>query len=204
MKNSFSFLSMVFAMTFLSSCVLEQDIHFKEDFSGEYHMRLDMSSFMAMAGDSAESADTQISTEDFKEMEDKISAIPGISNLKTSAEEGVYDLSYNFADLNSVTLAGDKSGEETGGFLNFTKKGKKLIINMKPPKKGEEEISAEEMESMKDMFTFRYNIKFDKTVSKIKSKFATLNKETNTVVFEFGMAEYFNPKTAWKTEISFK
>ena len=204
MKNVFNLILFVSISALLSSCVLEQNIHFNKDLSGNYNLKLDMSSFMAMAGDSAQTDETQISAEDFKEMEDNIRGVDGISQLKSTAEEGVYTLEYKFKDVESLTKAGTQNTSETGGAMQFSRKGNNLVLDMKPPAKGEEEMSASDMESMEGMFTFKYSFSFDKPIAKLKSKTATLDKETNTVKFEFGLKEYFDPKTQWKTQVIFK
>lgn len=187
----------------LSSCSLSVNLKFNEEMGGDYAMKLDMSSLMAMGGDTAA---PNIKEEDFDKMKGALAATLGISDVKSQFDsKGVLEISYKFNNVSALNTAMTKNGsEEAGapGLMKLSMKGSKLLIDMAP----NEELSKDRtsMEGMGEMFTLNYSMAFDRPVKKVKSTAATYDKATNTITCSLTLKDLVDKRKNWKTEVSFQ
>jgi hypothetical protein len=189
---------------FFGACTIEQTYYFKEDFSGDYTLRFDLSSVAAMGGDSL-GTDTIFSEEALQEMSAAYSAVPGISNASSTYSDNVLESAFAFSGINSLNAAMENSqegSESTPALYTFVQKGKmlKLIVNRKKMEAAE----SEEMAQMGDMVNFNVTLGFERKIKKLKSQVAQWNKENNTITIEFPLKDFLDPKKNLNAEIRFK
>jgi hypothetical protein len=187
----------------LSSCSLSVNLKFNKEMGGDYAMKVDMSSLMAMGGDSAAPA---IKEEDFDKMKAALAATQGISDVKSQYDsKGVLEISYKFNNLSALNTAMTQNDSEeagTPGLMKLSMKGTKLLIDMTP----DEALSKDQstMEGMGEMFTINYSMAFDRPVKKVKSTVATYDKATNTISCSLTLKDFLDKRKKWKTEVSFQ
>ncbi|MDZ4823173.1 MAG: hypothetical protein SH856_06925 [Flavobacteriales bacterium] len=197
----------VLTASLLASCAVETHINFKPDNSGDYKMKLDMSMATSMLDDSL-SEDGAMSIDEFKQVEDQLKAVPGITNvLLTSPSTGVYEIAYNFDGLASLTTSSSEQlkGEEDFSSMKFASKGKRMTIDMSPSedmKQSREDI--ESMTAMGEMLTYTIEMHFERKIASVKSSVAELNKENNSLLFNIALSEMVDDKKNWVTKVKFK
>lgn len=188
----------------LSACTVEQHYYFREDFSGTYQMRIDMSSMAAMGGDSL-GTDTLFSDAQLQEMSDGYSSVPGISEANSTYQDNVLQSGFSFdglTSLNSALKGNAEDSSDSPALYTFTRKGKKL--SMKLNRTDLEMGEDEQMQGMDEMLSFALTLKFEKPVKSVKGVPATLDKESNTVSIEFPLKDYSDPKKNLDVEIKFR
>jgi hypothetical protein len=108
----------------LSACQVQEEIHFKQDFSGQMTYTLDLSGMKAMTQMMQNMGDSTLTNPQGKapdiEMNQMLDSLPklpqfaeiqrlkGISEVRTENREGKLQFSFNFADLEALNTAYDR------------------------------------------------------------------------------------------------
>ncbi len=204
-------------MALLSSCTIQENIHFNADFSGNYKIKVDMSAlagFGAAMGDSTATApESMFTPEQLDSMRMELASVPGITNMSVTEESYVLSMSLDFDKLETFASFNAMDPNNTAGNANakprFEKSGNNLVYNfdadaikeaMGTASEGDD-ASMDDM-GMNEMFTFQTVLTFEKPVKKVQSKIAELNKETNEVVFNYNLKDAIEKGNDWKTTIS--
>lgn len=111
------------AIMVLSACSINSEFYFDKDFSGKVINSIDMSSFMAMAGESTDSIEMQVN-EGLNEKKDSIlnvfNSVEGISNADMFYKDGIVQFSYEFEDIQALNRSGrnvNSKDENLKGFM---------------------------------------------------------------------------------------
>lgn len=97
-----------FGLIFISSCVVNQEIHFNDDFSGSYKFTYDFSEYLNVISRDATIGVEPISNDDFSDyinnLKNSLSNISGISNLNinNNASEGILSFDFDFENVESL------------------------------------------------------------------------------------------------------
>ncbi len=214
MYRLLSFLSI---LVLLSSCTIQENIHFNADFSGSYKIQVDMSALMefgaAMADSTAEAPQTAMFTqEQLDSIALEMAAINGLSNFNITEENYVLNMSMDFADVNvfaDMDLMALSAEETTKPSKpRFELDGKNLIYNFDADYiknalgQGEEGAETEDDTGMNEMFNFQTVLTFDKPVDKVKSKIGEYNADSKEVVFNYNLKQAIEESKDWTTTIS--
>jgi hypothetical protein len=209
MKKITFLLALVSAL--FSGCAIEQEFYFKEDFSGSYLTRIDMSSLGAL-GDEM-NPDSIMSNTDLQELDAKYKTIAGLSNVQNTFSSGILLSGFDFNGINALNQAftpEKETGKEepdgiglpkSNGLVRFEKKGKKLLVAVD---KSEMKEDSSDMEQMGEMITFSVKLRFDKKIKKMKSDVGTWDKENNTVTLQFNLNDLSKKDKNLDTEITLK
>jgi len=181
----------------ITSCSLNQHIHFNKDWSGSLSYDIDMSSMKDMMG-----ADTTGGglgsmlgdSGEFTESMDALKASPGLSNIivKEDTANGTFHIGFDFTDLAVLNEVMSGSGlgslstdtEKSKEHIYFALKKNKLTYKM-PPMDNSSTEEMGQMEGIMNMVTFELKISFDKQVKKIKSKTtASISKNKKEVIWK--------------------
>jgi len=188
----------------LSSCVIEQNYHFKNDFTGSYQLRFDLSSMAGMSGEDM-GTDTIFTEESLAEMSQGYAEVEGITNVRSTYENNVLFTGFDFNGVKSLNEAMTRSAENnesSTGIYTFTQKGKTL--KMKLNRSGLGDMSSDDAASMAEMVSFKLKLTFDKKIKKVKGDAATWNKGDNEVTLEFPMKDFLDEKKNLDVEIRLK
>lgn len=166
---------LVFTITlYLGGCTIMEEIHFNEDFSGNYSFTYDFTEYLQYIDDSITTDSLILSSVDFKDFLDKINQsllnTDGISNVlvNNNAERGLVKYSFDFEDINSL----NKSLEITSVYENenlkyeapyFELKRRRLFYVRKPTKL--DGINSEDLAG--EMYNKKLIISFEKQPKKI-------------------------------------
>lgn len=218
-KTMYRLLSFLSILALLSSCTIQENIHFNADFSGTYKIKVDMSALMefgaAMADSTEEAPQTAMFTqEQLDSIALEMTAVKGLTNFNISEENYVLNMSMDFADVNvfaDMDLMSSMS-EETAkpAKPRFEVSGKNLIYNfdadyiknaMGQGETGAEGEAEDDM-GMNEMFNFQTVLTFDKPVSKVKSKIGEYNADSKEVVFNYNLKQAIEESKDWTTTIT--
>ncbi len=158
----------------LSSCIITQEVHFNEDFSGNYSFTYDYSEYINFF-QSAETEDSlMISAQDFEEMmtelESQITKVYGLDNIdfKSDPDKGIVSFRFDFADISSLNeslrlTSVFNEDISLSGAVYFELDKKKLYFKRKPVDLSNNvNVDADE-----DMFHQVFKISFEKAPRKI-------------------------------------
>lgn len=209
------------SLLFFSSCInIEENFHFNRDGSGSMWIKMDIGDMMAMMGGFMEGLDEEggEDTEDLNMDElfdnkatlDRLSAIPGVSNVKSlnDQEEGIIGYSYDFSNISalnsSMTIVNEEVGSltETGDSesskRNFVWEGKKFTVDFpkidlgETEEEGDEELDASMEEMMMGFmkeYTYKTTYSFEQPIKKAKNKEMVLSSDKKSVTIEKSMAD---------------
>lgn len=212
-------LSLLSFIALLSSCTIQENIHFNADFSGKYQIKVDMSSLMtfgaAMADSTAEAPPSAMFTqEQLDSIALEMGAIEGISNFKITEENYVLDLNMDFnnvdvfAEMDLMAAMSEENAKPSKP--RFELDGKSLVYNFDAEylkqAMGQGEGTEEEADmdmGMNEMFIFQTVLTFEKPIKKVNSKIGQFNEETKEVVFKYNMKQAIEESQDWTTTINF-
>lgn len=208
MKN-ITFLLAAVSILF-TGCTIEQEFYFKQDFSGSYSTRIDMSSLGALGEEM--NPDSIMKDTDLSELQTKYEAIAGLSNVRNSFSEGILLSGFDFngmASLNKAFEPEEKAEEEkdsaglpdNSGLVRFEQKGKKLLVIVD---KSDMADSGSEIEQMGEMITFSVKLGFDKKIKKVKSDVGTWDKANNSITLQFNLNDLSKKDKNLNSEITLK
>jgi hypothetical protein len=209
MKN-ITFLLAAVSILF-TGCAIEQEFYFKQDFSGSYTTRIDMSSLGALGEEM--NPDSIMKDTDLNELQTKYEAIAGLSNVRNSFSEGILLSGFDFngmASLNKAFEPEEKAEDEekdsaglpdNSGLVRFEQKGKKLLVIVD---KSDMADGGSEMEQMGEMITFSVKIGFDKKIKKVKSDVGTWDKANNSITLQFNLNDLSKKDKNLNSEITLK
>ena len=179
----------------LQACTLDQNFYIKENGGGTYEMKFDMSALMELAGDEAESLKD---SEEFQDLDSEIAALmkqDGISNVKYEIEDAAVNMSFDFADWGVYEeyqrTENNPAGE--GDAVQLKLSGKKATLDLSNAMSIMKDVMDEEMDeeepldmsSMSEMFTLKYNFKFERPIKKVSGGDAfRYNESDNSISFE--------------------
>lgn len=227
MKNaSFRiFLSAILSVWILSSCTIEEEFVFNEDFSGTHSIRIDFQKSSELGGPDVGGkmiARLESDTPGMEKMLYKMDSIPGISNAFFETEENAFSLGYTFERLELVDAPmgaikgttldpGPKGYKEDEVKKRFELVGNELhiISRHSEPKKDEKQDKDEEaapftemMEGMQDKIEFKTTFKFKNPIKKVKNGDFELSKDKKTLTNTYNLDQ--DPNAGKTTVIKFK
>lgn len=203
---------------FLSSCVVNNKIHFNKDFSGTYEMNMELESLLMMAQsmDTTGNANEEDMIAELREelksddVISKLNTMEGISNatVEVSKEKG-FNVRFDFVDVTALNqsfnsiqgelggMGGDLGGE-VQNFDQFKVEGKKLMF--RSPPQSEDEMNAFDllggddaenpMGGMGSMFEINLDFSFDRKIKKVESKgIKIISQEKNRLLAEIDIEE---------------
>lgn len=190
-------------LVLIQACTVEQNYYFKKDFSGTYELRIDMSSFIGVAGESFET-DTLFSPESLREIEMATELVEGISNSKAQFEDNVFTTVYDFANLTALSDPALNSSQEMQGMYFFSSKGKTL--KMKFNEDAANALTGEDSEAaaMAEMVTFVVNLDFEEEIKRVKGNVATWTNGEKKVKIALPMSELSKGRKDLDVEIQMK
>lgn len=197
---------------FLFSCIVQQEIYFKKDFSGTYKYKFDFTEYNNSLKE--DDNDTSgLSNEDFAEylnfVRTGLKQIDGLSNIKiiNNAENSEVYFSYEFANIKALNEALKYSNlmevEKNNYSSYFTLKGKNLTYTRPaiPVEEDEEKTNPEEDDYiMKGMFVWKFNIEFEAEVKKhnlSKDTTITIEKGGKRFIEKNNIVDYTKKETKW-------
>ena len=179
----------------LQACTLDQNFYIKENGGGTYEMNFDMAALMELAGDEAESLKDM---EEFQDLDSEIASLmkqEGISNVKYEIEDAAVNMSFDFANWGVYEEYQRSEDNPTGegDAVQLKLSGKKATVDLSNAIAIMKDVMDEEMEgdeamdmsSMGEMFTLKYNFKFEKPIKKVSGGSAMkFDQSDNSVSFE--------------------
>ncbi|TAF66962.1 MAG: hypothetical protein EAZ55_04650 [Cytophagales bacterium] len=212
------FITFLFGLLLFSSCMMQEKIYFKADYSGNMTYNIDMSALMEMTKSLAQMDSSNAQKDpssDFKEMiaslqkpevKETMEKIEGISNFAVNTTNGAdINIAFEFANLAALnrmyTILRNSNAMQEGNMLEdatniktieyFSLKGTSLVYaNQFPNTKQEGKKEQEEvnMDEMGDAFKMETILTFEKSIKKVTAK----GLETQLTDREL--------KITWKTE----
>lgn len=190
--------ALVAAVFLLQACTLDQNFYINENGGGNYEMKFDMSALMELAGDEAESLKEM---EEFQDLDTEIQELmkqDGISNVKYEIEDAAVNMSFDFASWDVYEEYQRSSDNPTGegDAVQLKISSKKATVDLRNAMSIMKDVMDEEMEgddsmdmgSMGEMFTLKYNFKFEKPIKKASGGDAmTWNQSDNSISFEIDL-----------------
>ena len=185
----------------LSSCAIEQEIYFKEDYSGRYTFRLDYSTMLSLMESDEDQEETQLLDEETTEsVFEGLKAIDGVSNMSVSDKDGKMEIAFDFRDLEILNAAmegadmnmlfsGQDSPPKDDEVARFSVKGKK--ISYQHPAQDFKAASQEDasLESMNEMINYSFILRFDKEIKKFDNPRAKLDKSGKKLTLSGNLKE---------------
>lgn len=178
MRTNIKILTLLFILSLsLTQCVIVQEIHFNEDFSGKYKFKYDFTEYLKLIKEDEkydsvfqDQAGSEFS--DYaKDMEKLLSEINGITNLRIidESENGILSYSFDFDGIESLNecLKSSSFFDEdavSGVYPYFEKKRNRLFYFRKPI---ELENEPESDNSLNEFFIYNLIISFEKSPRKI-------------------------------------
>lgn len=175
-KVIFKFMVFISGVLLMTSCVVEQEIRFNEDYSGTVTTTIQLGDMLA--GMEAEESDATL-----KQMEDSLSQtdqfglnkMEGISNFRTriDRESKALIMQYDFADIDALNrgMSGLSTDEMPMTTARVTQRRRKIIYELDG---AGADAGADSLASafgeMESMISFRTTIIVPGTVKKVKSK----------------------------------
>ncbi len=210
MKIIRSLIFICFVTITFASCTVEQEVHFKDDFSGDYQVKIDLTDLIPALPDSAR-IDTVFSKKNLSELQERYQNIEGISNSNVTYNDGVYLSKFSFADMMAFKKAlTDEDGDKEGSFFVYKLAKNSMIIEIDPDglaKLNKENKSKEALGQdggAADLFKLKAKVKFDKPIKSVKGKMATFDSATNTISFDFNIADVKEKAKKFKTVVKFR
>jgi len=208
-------------IVFCSACHIEQRYVFHRDFSGEFTHILDYS-------DSEEMIPKEDLTDDGKEhngfldslsrsgIQQELEKMEGIHQINLSEKDAQLSVAVSFdgiESLNRLLSSEAMSRDDIEQFCQFTKKGRKIIVDFDTSsleKKDSDQAETDSLESAFDMdqsnfdelITYRFSYTFEQGVQSVKGTDATISEDGKTVTVDENLktmsADDFNPKLVIK------
>lgn len=180
-KLFFPLLMVLFAM---SSCTIEQQVHFNNDRTGTNTTLIDMSGMMEMAGEmggdsTSDGGESLFGSPEMQESLEEMRQMEGISNVRVEEDtkKGIYKIAMDFTDANMLNQTGDPASM-MGGNADGPKvaedhqywqfKGKKVIYDFPSEAFQELKEDPEYDPSMMGMFQYKFTVSFDTPIKKVK------------------------------------
>jgi hypothetical protein len=210
MKHIQPFLLLCIAVAAFTSCTMDQEVHFHDNFSGDYQMKFDMSDLMPVLEDSVQ-FDSIFSNDNMLALQKRYESIEGISNPGVTFTDGVFLSKFSFADMTALNKAiKDEEGDKKGSFFSYKLAKNAMIVDIDPEgiaKMNEDSKTKENLDTDGaggDLFKFKAKLKFDKPIKSVKGKLATFDAATNTVSFDFNITDVKEKSKKFKTIVKFK
>jgi hypothetical protein len=198
------------AVVAFTGCTIDQEVHFHENFSGDYQMKIDMSDLMPVLEDSVR-FDSVFSKENMSTLQKRYENVEGITNPKVTFSDGVFLSKFSFADMTALNKAiKDEEGDKKGSFFSYKLAKNSMIVDIDPEgltklkQNSKNEESLDQDGAASDLFKFKAKVKFDKPIKSVKGKLAALDPTTNTVSFDFNIADVKEKSKKFKTVVKFK
>lgn len=209
MKNIFYLFCIAILM---SSCSFEQKIHFNNDWSGDAQLVMDFSAMVAvMPPDSTGENPLSEMTDSFSEMQERLEAISGVSevSIDIDKEGGKYDINFDFASIEALNKALSGGGDMSNLLSNkehtsFQLKGNNKLIFEVPNMSdlGEDkEIDTSQLGQAGQLMRYKIDFSFDRDVKKIKTKNGGVIKGER-VIQDVGIDSMMDPKFKGAIQIS--
>ena len=170
MKNHRYFIIITSLLFLISSCTIEEEFHFNEDFSGNYSFQFDYSALLAL--DTSGTAGVELS-KGYDEMEEELKKIDGISNILIKSDEvvGKVSVSYDFSSIDAINKANYNNESQrytkffirTGKKLSFVSDFSEELNEYKDPSMNDEEL----LENIESFVDYTMTISFDKSIKVI-------------------------------------
>jgi hypothetical protein len=210
MKQTQSILLLYIVLAVFTSCTIDQEVHFHENFSGDYQMKFDMSDLMPVLEDSVR-FDSVFSKENMSTLQNRYENIEGISNPTVTFSDGVFLSKFSFADMTALNKAiKDDEGDKQGSFFSYKLSKNAMIVDIDPEGLTKLNQDSKNKESLDpdgaagDLFKFKAKIKFDKPIKSVKGKLAAFDAATNSISFDFNIADVKEKSKKFKTVVKFK
>jgi hypothetical protein len=173
MKKLIYFIIIYTFLINLSSCIITQEIHFNEDFSGTYSFTYDYSEYINFFNNTETADSLMISNQDFEEMlketEAELKKVYGLDKIEFGNDtvNGSICFSFQFADISSLNeslkLSSVYHDDVTfSGAIYFELDRKKLYFKRKPI-----DLSKNADIDTDDMFNNVLKISFEKKPRRI-------------------------------------
>lgn len=170
MKNHRYFIIITSLLFLISSCTIEEEFHFNEDFSGNYSFQFDYSALLAL--DTSGTAGVELS-KGYDEMEEELKKIDGITNILIKSDEvvGKVSVSYDFSSIDAINKANYNNESQrytkffirTGKKLSFVSDFSEELNEYKDPSMNDEEL----LENIESFVDYTMTISFDKSIKVI-------------------------------------
>jgi hypothetical protein len=210
MKSIQSLILLCIAVATFTSCTIEQEVHFHENFSGDYQMKFDMSELMPVLQDSVQ-FDSIFSNENTLALQKRYENIQGITNPRVTFSDGIFLSKFSFADMTALNKAiNDEDDDKNASFFSYRLAKNAMIIDidteglskLNKDSKNKEGLSSDGAGG--DLFKFKAKIKFDKPIKSVKGKLATFDSAANAVTFDFNITDVKEKSKKFKTVVKFK
>lgn len=194
----------------LQGCVITENIHFNNDFSGKLRYDIDMTQFMAFSKMMAENAEdsAEIQMEEIPSVEQLVDSIKaegeftelenmeGVSNFSLDSEGETMIIQLEFSDIdalnraysvlkNSNAMGGGEMMGEVDEKVYFTLNKKTLTYEIFKNPQGEEPMEGQD--EMNEMIQFETVMSFDKTIKGIEGENMEVNQDGNQVSFSYNL-----------------
>ena len=200
------------ALVLISACSINSEFYFDKDFSGKVINTIDMSSFMAMAGESTDSIDMQVN-EGINEKKDSIldlfNSIEGVSNADMFYKEGVVQFSYDFEDVEALNRSGrnmNSEDENLRGFMLadgfFEVDGDELKFTEKIDEDSEL-LNDTAFTKMLRFMEFSNTFYFEKPVKSFSNTNYLMSQDKRELKIQFNGNDLLNNKKSISTQVNF-
>ncbi len=211
MLDNFKILILLFVVTIgLTQCVIVQEIHFNEDFSGKYRFKYDFTEYIKLLNDEEkyDSVFPNQSVTEFsyyaKDIEKMLSEINGISNLEiiNKADDGILSYSFDFDGIESLNKCLSRASffdedAVSGVYPYFEKKRNRLYYIRKPI---ELEDDPKSDNSLNEVFIYNLIIRFEKSPRKTNIPDADVVIEDNgkLIMEDDKLNEFWSKDVRWE------
>jgi hypothetical protein len=202
MKTIFYFLS---ALLFFSSCSLEQQYSFNEDFSGTYKMVFDLTEIAAFSAEDPDSVEDAFETMNTDSIKTAYQSIEGISNVEVTAKDNVIEVRYDFKDLDALNRSLQNENEAMSAFGGEVNQERFLFKNGVFKYNYPDFSDDEETDSLSQMLTIvQYNVvmNFAKTIE--SSSNGEIQENKKSILLSGNLGEVATREKSLDLEVTFK